>query len=83
MSGLVGLCPGLPRRVARYEEHSGRCLAVKLGCDAPRQVSKRFGVGFDEVVGLDLEYTENRSVWQDLVFAFCTPGTKLSGERAV
>lgn len=83
MSGLTGPCPSLLRRVARYEKPSGRCLAVKLGCDVPPQVSERFGVGLDEVVGLDLEHTEGRSVWQELFFAFCSPGTKLSGEGAV
>jgi lipopolysaccharide/colanic/teichoic acid biosynthesis glycosyltransferase len=72
MSGLNGPCPGLPCRVTRDDEHARRSFVVKPDCDGPRQVSGRFGDRFDEVVGLDLEYTENRSVWQGLFFAFCT-----------
>lgn len=80
---LIGPRPGLPREVALYSEHDMKRLAVKPGCSGPWQVMGRSYLGFNEMVELDLDYIENRSLRQDLRLIFGTLKTMFSGEGAV
>lgn len=80
---LIGPRPGLPREVALYSEHDMKRLAVKPGCSGPWQVMGRSYLGFNEMVELDLDYIENRSLHQDLRLIFGTLKTMFSGEGAV
>ncbi|MGV8082867.1 MAG: sugar transferase [Coriobacteriia bacterium] len=79
---LIGLRPGLPREVALYDECAMRRLAVKPGCCGPWQVYGRSDLGFEEMVDLDLNYIEKRSIGQNLSLVFKTLGAMLSGDGA-
>lgn len=47
-------------------------MYVKPGCTGLWQVSGRNGVGFDEMVKLDLQYIEKSSFWFDLKIILMT-----------
>ena len=79
---LIGPRPGLPREVALYSEHDMKRLAVKPGCSGPWQVMGRSHLGFDEMVTLDLDYIERRSLGQDLRLIIGTLKTMISGDGA-
>ena len=79
---LIGPRPGLPREVALYDEHAMGRLAVKPGCGGPWQVMGRSYLGFNEMVGLDLHYIQNRSLRQDIKLIFGTIRVMLSGDGA-
>lgn len=79
---LIGPRPGLPREVALYDERAMKRLAVKPGCGGPWQVMGRSNLGFEEMVGLDLHYIENRSLNQDFRLIFGTIRAMLSGDGA-
>lgn len=79
---LIGPRPGLPREVALYDERAMGRLAVKPGCGGPWQVMGRSHLGFNEMVSLDLNYIENRSLKQDFKLIFGTIKAMLSGEGA-
>lgn len=79
---LIGPRPGLPREVALYDERAMKRLQVKPGCGGPWQVMGRSYLGFDEMVGLDLHYIQNRRLRQDFWLIFGTIKTILSGEGA-
>lgn len=63
---LVGPRPPLPREVAEYSSYDKLRLRVKPGCTGLWQVSGRNELSFKEMVELDLEYIEKRSVTLDL-----------------
>ena len=63
---LVGPRPPLPREVAEYSTYDKQRLLVTPGCTGLWQVSGRNSVGFDEMVELDLEYINNRSILFDI-----------------
>ena len=69
---LVGPRPPLEREVANYSEYAKQRLYVKPGCTGLWQVTGRNGVGFDEMVELDLQYIEKSSFWFDLKIMFLT-----------
>ena len=79
---LIGPRPGLPKEVQSYSARATKRLRVKPGCGGPWQVSGRSNVGFDEMVDLDLDYIERRSVGQDFRFIFGTIKTMFSGKGA-
>ncbi len=79
---LIGPRPGLPREVALYDERAMGRLAVKPGCGGPWQVMGRSYLGFNEMVSLDLNYIQNRSLKQDFKLIFGTIKAMLSGEGA-
>lgn len=79
---LIGPRPGLPREVALYDERAMKRLAVKPGCGGPWQVMGRSYLGFEEMVGLDLHYIQNRSLKQDFRLIFGTIKAMLSGDGA-
>lgn len=71
---LVGPRPPLVGEVAQYSEHDLQRLLVKPGCTGMWQVGGRNDVDFDEMVKLDLNYINNRSIWLDLKIIIQTVG---------
>ncbi|WFB61626.1 sugar transferase [Paenibacillus sp. BR1-192] len=63
---LVGPRPPLPREVAEYSNYDKLRLQVTPGCTGLWQVSGRNNLNFDEMLKLDLEYIEQRSLWLDI-----------------
>ena len=58
--------PPLPSEVSRYTPADRRRLEVTPGLTCIWQVSGRAELPFEDLVRLDLEYIERRSVWFDL-----------------
>ncbi|MCH4569094.1 sugar transferase [Bacillus sp. ES1-5] len=69
---LVGPRPPLPREVKKYTAYDKQRLLVTPGCTGLWQVTERNSVGFKEMVELDLEYINKRSVFYDLKIIFKT-----------
>ncbi|MEK5250014.1 sugar transferase [Bacillus sp. FSL R9-9530] len=69
---LVGPRPPLPREVKEYTAYDKQRLLVIPGCAGLWQVTERNSVGFKEMVELDLEYINKRSVLYDLKIIFKT-----------
>jgi len=63
---LVGPRPPLPEEVERYSGYELLRLQVKPGCTGLWQVSGRNRLHFTEMVEMDLDYIERRSVWLDI-----------------
>ncbi|MBM7563612.1 sugar transferase [Paenibacillus sacheonensis] len=69
---LVGPRPPLRREVAEYSEYDKLRLTVTSGCTGLWQVSGRNALSFKQMVELDLEYIQNRSIAGDLKIIFKT-----------
>lgn len=69
---IVGPRPPLPREVADYTQYDKQRLYVKPGCTGLWQVTARNSVGFQEMVNIDLDYIQRRSIWLDLKIMFKT-----------
>ncbi|PDY48200.1 sugar transferase [Bacillus pseudomycoides] len=69
---LVGPRPPLPREVKEYTSYDKQRLLVTPGCTGLWQVTERNGVGFKEMVELDLEYIQKRGIIYDLKIIFKT-----------
>ena len=69
---LVGPRPPVLPEVVKYTWAQRRRLSVRPGMTGLWQVSGRSDVGFEEWVGLDLEYIDTWSLWGDLVILFKT-----------
>ncbi|ETY74030.1 multidrug MFS transporter [Lactiplantibacillus fabifermentans T30PCM01] len=63
---LVGPRPPLPQEVSEYTEYDKQRLLIKPGCTGLWQATVRNGVGFDEMVRLDLIYVKRQSSLYDL-----------------
>nr|WP_051034705.1 sugar transferase [Heyndrickxia coagulans] len=62
---LVGPRPPLPREVKEYTNYDKQRLLVMPGCTGLWQVSGRNSLDFTEMVELDLEYIQMRTVFFD------------------
>lgn len=69
---IVGPRPPLPHEVAEYSNYDKQRLYVQPGCTGLWQVTARNSVGFDEMVNIDLEYIQKRSLKLDLKIMFKT-----------
>jgi len=69
---LVGPRPPLPREVEMYTNYDKQRLMVTPGCTGLWQVSARNSVGFEEMVELDLEYIEKRTIGFDFLILLKT-----------
>lgn len=69
---LVGPRPALPREVDQYTNFDKLRLKVTPGCTGLWQVSGRSNLSFHEMLELDLEYIERRSLWLDVKLLFRT-----------
>jgi len=80
---LVGPRPSLPYEFEIYDIwHRRRVLEVKPGVTGLWQVSGRSRTCFDDMVRLDLRYSQSWSIWVDVKILLQTPGAVLSGDGA-
>jgi lipopolysaccharide/colanic/teichoic acid biosynthesis glycosyltransferase len=80
---LVGPRPSLPYEFDIYDIwHRRRVLEVKPGVTGLWQVSGRSRTCFDDMVRLDLRYSQSWSLWLDVKILLATPGAVLSGDGA-
>ena len=63
---LVGPRPPIDYEVDMYDTRSKGKLAAKPGMTGLAQVSGRGTLKFEQIIDLDLEYVERRSLWFDL-----------------
>ncbi|KRD84534.1 multidrug MFS transporter [Bacillus sp. Root147] len=69
---LVGPRPPLPREVKDYNDYHKQRLLVVPGCTGLWQTSGRSNIGFEDMVHLDLEYINKRSILMDIKIIFKT-----------
>jgi lipopolysaccharide/colanic/teichoic acid biosynthesis glycosyltransferase len=80
---LVGPRPPVPYEFAVYDLwHRRRVLEVKPGVTGLWQVSGRSRMCFDDMVRLDLRYSQSWSLWLDLRILIATPRAVLGGAGA-
>jgi lipopolysaccharide/colanic/teichoic acid biosynthesis glycosyltransferase len=80
---LVGPRPPVPYEYAVYDIwHRRRVLEVKPGVTGLWQVSGRSRTSFDDMVRLDLRYSQSWSLLLDLKILVATPRAVLGGEGA-
>lgn len=79
---IVGPRPSLPYEYEVYEEWHKQRLAVLPGITGLWQVTARNAVAFDEMVRMDLEYTQSMNLWLDLKIIFLTPIEMVRGKGA-
>jgi exopolysaccharide biosynthesis polyprenyl glycosylphosphotransferase len=79
---LVGPRPALPEEVAQYDEIARRRLAVRPGITGLWQVSGRSDLDWDTTVALDVRYTDNVTIGDDLRICLRTVRAVTSGRGA-
>jgi lipopolysaccharide/colanic/teichoic acid biosynthesis glycosyltransferase len=80
---LVGPRPPVPYEFEVYDFwHRRRVLEVKPGVTGLWQVSGRSRTSFDDMVRLDLQYSQKWSLWLDLKILLATPRAVVTGEGA-
>lgn len=79
---LVGPRPAIPYEVAQYKPWHTQRLTVTPGITGLWQVSGRSDLPFDEMVRLDIQYSDIRSPWTDLVILLKTIPAVMSGRGA-
>jgi lipopolysaccharide/colanic/teichoic acid biosynthesis glycosyltransferase len=79
---LVGPRPPIQYEVDAYPARAYRRFAVRPGLTGLWQVSGRSLVTFSEMIDLDTEYVERRSLWLNLKIIFLTVPTVLHGKGA-
>jgi lipopolysaccharide/colanic/teichoic acid biosynthesis glycosyltransferase len=81
---LVGPRPPLPYEFEVYDLwHRRRVLEVKPGVTGLWQVHGRSRMCFDDMVRLDLRYSQRWSLWLDLKILLATPRAVFTGNGAV
>jgi lipopolysaccharide/colanic/teichoic acid biosynthesis glycosyltransferase len=79
---LVGPRPPIGYEVENYPGRAFRRFAVRPGITGLWQVSGRCLTTFDEMVELDIEYIERRSLWLNLKILLLTVPTVIHGDGA-
>jgi lipopolysaccharide/colanic/teichoic acid biosynthesis glycosyltransferase len=79
---LVGPRPAIPYEVAEYPSWYRKRFAVKPGLTGLWQVSGRNERTYEEMVRLDIEYAERRTLWLDLSILARTPLTVIARRGA-
>lgn len=80
---LVGPRPPLPYEVEIYDIwHRRRVMEARPGITGLWQVTGRSHTRFDDMVRLDLQYTQSSSLWLDLKILLQTPRAVLAGDGA-
>jgi lipopolysaccharide/colanic/teichoic acid biosynthesis glycosyltransferase len=80
---LVGPRPPVPYEFEVYDIwHRRRVLELRPGVTGLWQVSGRNRMRFDEMVRLDLRYSQKWSLWLDLKIILVTPWALISGDCA-
>jgi lipopolysaccharide/colanic/teichoic acid biosynthesis glycosyltransferase len=80
---LVGPRPPIPYEVDFYPPHWLRRLSVKPGLTGLWQVNGRNELDYAEMVELDLEYVDKRSLWLNIKILARTIKVVLTGRGAV
>jgi len=80
---LVGPRPPLPYEYELYDDWARRRLAVRPGITGLYQVTRRSRASFREMVAIDLEYIERRSLRLDLSIVARTLPAMLLGRGAL
>ena len=81
---LVGPRPPVPYEFEVYDFwHRRRVLEVRPGVTGLWQVSGRSRTCFDDMVRLDLRYSQRWSLWLDLKILLATPRAVFTGEGAL
>lgn len=79
---LVGPRPAIPYEVEMYEPWHRKRLQSTPGITGLWQVTARSSTSFDEMVRLDIQYTEIRTLKLDLLILFKTPLEVIKGDGA-
>lgn len=80
---LVGPRPPLPYEFRVYDIwHRRRVLELRPGVTGLWQVSGRSRTSFDDMVRLDLRYSQSWSLWLDLKILVATPRAVFTGDGA-
>lgn len=79
---LVGPRPSIYYEVDLYKDWHRRRLAVLPGITGYAQINGRSSLRFDEIVKLDIEYIEKRSLWLDMKILLQTIPVVLSTRSA-
>lgn len=79
---LVGPRPPLLYEVEEYKDWHKRRFEAIPGITGLWQVEGRNRVSFDEMVRMDLDYIEHRSIWLDIKILIQTPLAVVSGKGA-
>lgn len=79
---LVGPRPAIPYEVEHYPPHWFARFAVKPGVTGLWQVNGRSTVTLEEMVRLDVEYAQRRSLWLNIAILLRTVPAVLSGRGA-
>jgi lipopolysaccharide/colanic/teichoic acid biosynthesis glycosyltransferase len=79
---LVGPRPSIHYEVDLYREWHRRRLAATPGMTGYAQINGRSSLRFDDIVSLDLEYIQKRSLWLDLKILLLTVPVVLSMHSA-
>jgi exopolysaccharide biosynthesis polyprenyl glycosylphosphotransferase len=80
---LVGTRPPTEEEFKQYNQHYRRRISMTPGLTGLWQVNGRSDIyDFDEVVGFDLQYIDNWSLWLDMKIIFKTIGVVLAGRGA-
>jgi exopolysaccharide biosynthesis polyprenyl glycosylphosphotransferase len=80
---LVGPRPPVPYEFEAYDYwHRRRVLEVRPGVTGLWQVSGRSRTSFDDMVRLDLRYSQSWSLWLDLKILIATPRAVFTSEGA-
>jgi lipopolysaccharide/colanic/teichoic acid biosynthesis glycosyltransferase len=79
---LVGPRPPVPYEVRLYEQHHLQRLTAVPGITGWAQVRGRSAIGFKEMLRLDLEYLERRSILFDLKVLMLTIPAVVTGKGA-
>ena len=79
---VVGPRPALPREVRQYDDRAMRRLSVKPGLTCYWQTRGRSDTTFDDMVGLDLQYIEERGSITDLKCILDTVSVVFTGKGA-
>jgi lipopolysaccharide/colanic/teichoic acid biosynthesis glycosyltransferase len=79
---LVGPRPPIPYEVEHYPAHWFARFAVKPGLTGLWQVSGRSDLTLEQMIALDVEYSERRSLWLNLSILARTVPAVLSGKGA-
>ena len=79
---LVGPRPALPEEVRLYDELARRRLAVRPGLTGLSQVSGRASLSYDSTIQLDVRYTDNWRLVDDLAIGARTVQAVVSSRGA-
>ncbi|MED4635290.1 sugar transferase [Peribacillus frigoritolerans] len=79
---LVGPRPPLSREVEQYTSFDKQRLLVTPGCTGLWQVSGRNSLNFEEMVDLDIQYINNRSIYKDIKIILKTVKCMINSDGA-